>query len=147
MLVIIDSDQHPYFSWIARDPVRPEVPALRRIAQDCTVFAWQGQHGPASILCCRYTNSVPDSVAALFADPAEEDTAIFYSIWSIEPGSARSLIESARSWILDNRPGVVNFVTLSPPTEMARLFHLRNGAEVYRINTETVNYRYESRKT
>lgn len=147
MLEIIDSQSHPYFPWIAEDPVRPEVPPLRRIQPDCTVFALRGQQGPASILCCRYTNSVPDSVESLFSERDSEDTAVFYSIWSIEPGTARSLIESARSWILINRPSVVNFITLSPPTEMARQFHIRNGADIYRINSLTVNYRYESRKT
>lgn len=146
MLTVIDSITHPYYSWIASDPVRPEIPSGRHIAQDCSVFAWPGLRGPASILCCRYTSSVPDSVDSLFADQSVEDTAVFYSIWSIEPGSARSLIESARAWIIESRPNIVNFITLSPPTDQARLFHLRNGAEVYRINHETINYRYESRK-
>jgi hypothetical protein len=33
-------------------------------------------------------------------------------------------------------------VTLSPKTEMARKFHLKNGAEVFRENPDTVNYLY-----
>jgi hypothetical protein len=33
-------------------------------------------------------------------------------------------------------------VTLSPKTDMARRFHLKNGAAVYRENLETVNYLY-----
>jgi hypothetical protein len=34
-------------------------------------------------------------------------------------------------------------VTLSPKTEMARRFHLKNGAGVYRENSTTVNYIYK----
>jgi hypothetical protein len=34
-------------------------------------------------------------------------------------------------------------VTLSPKTEMARKFHLKNGAEVFRENPDTVNYLYK----
>jgi hypothetical protein len=33
-------------------------------------------------------------------------------------------------------------VTLSPKTEMARRFHLKNGAIIFRENIETINYEY-----
>ena len=33
-------------------------------------------------------------------------------------------------------------ITLSPLTEMARTFHLRNGAEEIRVNEETQNFEY-----
>lgn len=148
MLDIIDSESHPLFSLITTDPVRPEIPPLRRIAQDCSVFAWLDQDRLARcLLCCRYTNSVPSSVDELFAQVEPADTAVFYSIWSLRSGGARDLILAARAWILEHKPNIVNFITLSPPTDMARDFHLRNGAHVYRINQETINYQYESRNT
>jgi len=37
---------------------------------------------------------------------------------------------------------VKRFITLSPQTEMARRFHLRNGAVVLQVNTTSVNYEY-----
>jgi hypothetical protein len=37
---------------------------------------------------------------------------------------------------------IKRFVTLSPKTEMAKRFHLKNGAIVFRENEETVNYEY-----
>jgi hypothetical protein len=40
------------------------------------------------------------------------------------------------------RPEVTTYVTLSPKTEMARKFHLKNGAEVFQENETTVNYLY-----
>jgi hypothetical protein len=39
-------------------------------------------------------------------------------------------------------PEIKRFVTLSPKTEMARRFHIKNGAVVFRENTDTVNYEY-----
>jgi hypothetical protein len=68
--------------------------------------------------------------------------AVFYTIWSYTAGSGRRLIMSARSWIGMNRSNVQEYVTLSPPTDMARVFHIRNGAEVLRVNADTVNYLY-----
>jgi hypothetical protein len=38
-----------------------------------------------------------------------------------------------------------DIVTLSPQTEMARRFHTKNGAETYRQNETSVNYRYYSK--
>ena len=70
------------------------------------------------------------------------DVAVFYTIWSYKPGAGRKLISTARLWIGSNRANITKFVTLSPPTEMARVFHLKNGAEVFRINPDTVNYLY-----
>mgnify|MGYP003349730749 CR=1 FL=1 len=45
--------------------------------------------------------------------------------------------------IKEEFPGVQTYVTLSPKTEMARRFHLKNGAGVYRENSDTVNYIYK----
>jgi len=40
-------------------------------------------------------------------------------------------------------PSVQRFVTLSPKTEMAKRFHTKNGAGVFRENPNTVNYEYD----
>ena len=53
----------------------------------------------------------------------------------------RSLRETVVS-IKQHYPSIKNFVTLSPKTEMARRFHLKNGARVMRENADTVNYEY-----
>jgi hypothetical protein len=71
------------------------------------------------------------------------DTAVFYTIWSYVPGAGRKLIVQARNWLIANRTEIKTFVTLSPPTDMARVFHLRNGAGVLSVNEDTVNYIYQ----
>jgi len=70
------------------------------------------------------------------------NTAVFYTIWSYASGAGRRLIEEAQQQIRKEHPEVDTYVTLSPKTEMARKFHLKNGAEVFRENPDTVNYLY-----
>jgi hypothetical protein len=71
------------------------------------------------------------------------NTAVFYTIWSYASGAGRRLIEEAQAEIRRDNPEVMTYVTLSPKTEMARKFHLKNGAEVFRENSDTVNYLYK----
>jgi hypothetical protein len=70
-------------------------------------------------------------------------TAVFYTIWSYAAGAGRELIQEAQRSIEQEFPGIETYVTLSPKTEMARKFHLKNGAGVYRENSDTVNYIYK----
>ena len=71
------------------------------------------------------------------------DTVVFYTIWSYTRGSGRELIIQASKDILQQFPTIKNIVTLSPKTEMAEKFHLRNGAWKYRENPDTINYAYQ----
>ena len=75
-------------------------------------------------------------------DSTDANTAIFYTIWSYAPGAASELLFATVDEIRTQFPTVKRFVTLSPKTEMARKFHLRNGAQVLRENTDTINYEY-----
>jgi len=53
------------------------------------------------------------------------------------------LINEAADEIKWRRPEVKNVVTLSPKTEMAERFHIKNGALKYRENPDSINYVYE----
>ena len=70
------------------------------------------------------------------------DTAVFYTIWSYQSGSGISLLRSTVEKIKHDMPSIKRFITLSPKTEMARRFHLKNGAYILRENDHTVNYEY-----
>ncbi len=61
---------------------------------------------------------------------------------SYSPGAGQKLIMEGLQAIKQQLPSIRRFVTLSPMTEMARKFHIKNGAVVYRINPDTVNYEY-----
>ena len=143
-LHVIQSLTDPLCSLITDDPVRPEIPLEFRVSVSSEIFALLDElsQEPLAAVCCAYRDLIPENTHELIAQPLSASVAVFYTIWSYKPGAGRKLIIAAREWIQSNRPEIARFVTLSPPTDMARVFHLRNGAEVFRINTDTVNYLY-----
>ena len=144
LLHVIQSLTDPLCSLITDDPVRPEIPLEFRVSASSEIFVLLDELSlePLAAVCCAYRDSIPENTTDLVLQPLAASVAVFYTIWSYKPGAGRRLIITARRWIQDNRSDITKFVTLSPPTDMARVFHLRNGAEVFRVNTDTVNYLY-----
>jgi hypothetical protein len=132
----------PILRVIDDDPVRPEIPVDFRITENREVLILLKDEKPQAVVCVAYMDSIPTNCEELFFKPAEPDTVIFYTIWSYTPGAGRELIFKAREHITSTRPSIKRFVTLSPPTEMAKRFHLKNGATEFRKNLDTVNYEY-----
>jgi hypothetical protein len=91
----------------------------------------------------KFLTSIPAAVDDLVDSVESATTAVFYTIWSYVAGAGRELIVEAQQSIAAEMPNVQTFVTLSPKTEMARRFHLKNGAGVYRENSDTINYIYK----
>jgi hypothetical protein len=52
------------------------------------------------------------------------------------------MIQEAQKRLKHAYPHIQRAVTLSPPTAMARKFHLRNGAFELQVNSTTVNFEY-----
>jgi hypothetical protein len=143
MLHLIKSAADSFLEFIAQDPVRPHIPTSSRVGENRDIFVARKNDSTArAITCVSYQSIVPESESQLFTPSQEPIVVVFYTIWSYEAGAGRDLIFEARDWIQKNKPGIQRFVTLSPPTEMARRFHIKNGAKVYRTNTDTVNYEY-----
>lgn len=143
MLHVIKNKTDPLVSLIKDDPVRPEIPVEERIGINKEILVEMNDNGePAAVVCVSYQHFVPDRVDGLIAAAASPEIAVFYTIWSYKNGAGRRLIFSAREYIVENKKTVRRFVTLSPPTAMARKFHLQNGAIELRDNNETVNYEY-----
>lgn len=142
MLYQILNLQDPWIDLVKDDPVRPEIPTSARIHDFAGIFLWIEDDRPQAITCVKYTKEVPCSVQELDLNNCPE-VAVFYTIWSYRKGSGQKLIRAAQQWIHDNRPYIKRYVTLSPKTEMAKLFHHRNGAVTLRENPETVNYEYQ----
>ena len=132
----------PILRVIDDDPVRPEIPVDFRITENREVLILLKDEKPQAVVCVAYMDSIPTNCEELFFKSNEPDTVIFYTIWSYTPGAGRELIFKARDHILNTRPSIKRFVTLSPPTEMAKRFHLKNGATEFRKNLDTVNYEY-----
>ena len=142
MIHIIKSITDSFFSLLSEDPVRPEIPFVERIGDNKDVFVLRENDKTMAITCVSYQDFVPEAEQELFNTTNTPTVAVFYTIWSYAPGSGRQLIFDAVEHIKENRKEIGRFVTLSPKTETAKRFHLRNGAMIFRENEKTVNFEY-----
>ncbi len=144
MLHLIESLTDKFFELIYQDPVRPNVPHVDRIGANKDIFVFRDENDKVkAITCVSYQSSIPTKESELFETTDSPSIAVFYTIWSYVPGAGRALIFDAVRHIKESKPEITRFITLSPKTEMAKRFHTKNGAGVYRENDETVNYEYE----
>jgi hypothetical protein len=125
------------------DPVRPEIPVTDRINSNSRIYMLKDGDQTRAITCVKFLDTIPAAVDELVALVGSAKTAVFYTIWSYTAGAGRELIVKAQQSIREEFPGIDTYVTLSPKTEMAKKFHLKNGAGVYRENSDSVNYIYK----
>jgi len=144
MLHIITDLRDNLLDLIKDDPVRPELPAEFRVNNNSRIFVLRDDETqkPLAVTCVKFLSEIPQDVTDLADLAVNTNTAVFYTIWSYAAGAGRRLIEEAQREIQREQPEINTYVTLSPKTEMARRFHLKNGAEVFRENADTVNYLY-----
>ena len=74
---------------------------------------------------------------------ADPTLACPYSIWSYKKGAGRQLISSLIEFVTVSFPTVDSVVTMSPKSDSALKFHTNNGAEMFSVNEDTINYLYE----
>jgi len=143
MLHVIQDLQDNLLNLIKDDPVRPEIPAEQRVNANSKIFVLKDHNDqPIAVTCVKFLEMIPKTVDDLADTVVNTNTAVFYTIWSYAQGAGRRLIAEAQEKIRQEQPEVTTYVTLSPKTEMARRFHLKNGAEVFQENETTVNYLY-----
>ena len=138
---------HEYAHLLKDDTVRPELNYDFRFTNGRECFALTDGTDVDAIICVAYTHQVPKNVEELdeyafndFNDP--NSIAVFYTVWSYKNGSGRDIVFNIVGLIQHFKPWVKRFVTLSPKTEMARKFHLNNGASILSENKESDNYEY-----
>ena len=145
MLHLIKDLHDKFINFLTEDPVRPSIPHIDRIGENKDIFVLRDDYEKVrAITCVSYQSSIPIDESDLFTKCEQPDTAIFYTIWSYQPGAGRELILTAVSHIKNNNKSINRFVTLSPKTELARRFHIKNGAMVFRENLTSVNYEYQN---
>jgi len=141
------------------DPVRPHLNGKFRCTNGREVYAlYEDQfaeqapvlhEGPLAVICVAYTNEVPltEYELDLYSQQACQDgqqgtIAIFYTVWSYTKGSGRQIVLDVASHIKRNTD-VNRWITLSPLTEMAERFHIRNGATLLKRGSECQNFEYK----
>lgn len=140
-----------YLNFIKDDPVRPHLPTFWRVEPNREVYVLEDDetNEVCAIICVAFCDQVPTDEGELekFSTPAEGQAkgsiAVFYTVWSYRGGSGRDIVLGVADLIRNTMPEVNRFVTLSPMTEMARRFHLKNGAVVLQVNSTSVNYEYK----
>lgn len=143
MLHTITSITEDLETLIKDDPVRPEIPLTDRVNVNSRMYVLKDGDKTAAVTCVKFLNTIPEAVEDMAGIVESATTAVFYTIWSYAAGAGRTLIQEAQKSIEAEFPGIETYVTLSPKTEMARRFHLKNGAGVYRENSTTINYIYK----
>ena len=95
-------------------------------------------------MCYARTFLIPRSVEELDEFTTKDGNVIIpYTVWSKEKGAGRVIINEVLQMVSSADIGVDRIVTLSPQTRMARNFHTRNKATLFRMNDTTVNFEYE----
>ena len=136
------------------DPVRPELDNDFRTGYGRKIYGVKYKGEIHAVMCFAYTNKVPTSVDELeklstdaFLQSAMRDQnigqiAIAYTVWSTKKGGGKLIVKEVFKKI--KRSNHLNrLVTLSPLTEMATKFHLRNGAKLLQVNETTQNFEYK----
>ena len=128
---------------IKDDPVRPHIPAEWRNGSGSEVYGLWDEDCTriCAVVCVHYMDTVPTSELEML-HATGDSVAVFYTVWSYAKGSGREIIFSAADHIKQTYPTVKRYVTLSPLTEMAEKFHLRNGAELIAKHDSCQNFEY-----
>ena len=136
------------------DPVRPELSNEFRTSFGRKIYGVKYQGEIHAVMCFAFTNNIPKTVDELdllskdaFLQSAHRDQnvgkiAIAYTVWSKKKGGGKLIVKEVYKMIKKSNH-LNRLVTLSPLTEMARKFHLRNGAVELQVNEETQNFEYK----
>lgn len=128
------------------DPVRPHIPLEQRINEAAEILILKAGDEVLAATCMQWLKDIPEDEQDLQEMDHTKEVAVFYTIWSYAPGAGQQLIKAAAEWLKSEYKDIKNIVTLSPQTEMAKRFHLKNGASVRRQNETSVNYQYYSKE-
>ena len=136
------------------DPVRPELDVVFRRSYGRKIYGVKYKKEIYAIMCFGFTNEVPKTVKELdlmtrdaYLKSAQRDQkigkiAIAYTVWSKKRGGGKLIVKEVFKMI--KKSNYLNrLITLSPLTEMARNFHLNNGALELQVNEETQNFEYK----
>ena len=164
---ILKKEFKNFFEWIkgaqlvdlnecdtSEDPVRPELDNNFRTSFGRKIYGVKYKDQIHAVMCFAFTNKIPKSVKDLdqlsqdaFLQSALRDQkvgkiAVAYTVWSKKKGGGKLIVKEVFKMIKKSNH-LNRLVTLSPLTEMATKFHLRNGAKLLSVNENTQNFEYK----
>jgi hypothetical protein len=138
-----------------QDPVRPELDLEFRKTYGRKIYGLKDAEGDiAAVMCFAFTDRVPTSVDEMdrFSQDAHNQAihragqqgsiAIAYTVWSNKRGGGKEIVNEVYKMIRSSSH-LKRLVTLSPLTDMAKKFHLKNGAKELQVNETTQNFEYD----
>jgi len=162
----IKKNVHNFFGWIkgaelielkecdiSKDPIRPELDNDFRTSYGRKIYGVKYKDEIHAVMCFAFTNKIPKTVKELdllskdaFLQSAQRSQkigkiAIAYTVWSTKKGGGKLIVKEVFK-VIKKSNHLNRLVTLSPLTEMARNFHLRNGAVEVQVNETTQNFEY-----
>jgi len=119
------------------DPVRPHIDKLDKAGKQVYVL-----DDLSAVICTCLCNDVPTTEKQL--EDLRNDLGnilVAYTVWSNKKGAGRDIVNQ----LLDvaKEKNIKRLVTLSPLTEMAERFHVRNGAKLVSKSDTCQNFEYE----
>ena len=139
---------------IKEDPVRPELDVVFRRSYGRKIFGVVYKKEICAIMCFGFTNEIPTTVKELdlmtrdaYLKSAQRDQ----NIGQIDiekkkrkkkKGGGKLIVKEVFKMIKKSNH-LNRLITLSPLTDMARNFHLKNGAIELKVNEETQNFEYK----
>ena len=139
---------------VEEDPIRPELNNEFRTSYGRKIYGVKYKNEICAIMCFGFTNDIPKTVKELDLmtkdahlqsirrDQKVGKIAIAYTVWSKKKGGGKLIVKEVFKKIKKSNH-LNRLVTLSPLTDMARNFHLRNGAIELQVNKETQNFEYK----
>ena len=140
---------------ISEDPVRPELDNIFRTNYGRKIFGVKFKDEIHAVMCFAFTDEIPKTVEELdlfsqdaFLKNVQRDPnkvgriAIAYTVWSKKKGGGKLIVKEVYKMIKKSNH-LNRLITLSPLTDMARKFHLRNGAIELQVNKKTQNFEYK----
>ena len=163
----IDKKINNFFAWVKgaelvelkscnifEDPVRPELDVVFRRSYGRKIFGVEHNKKILAIMCFGFTDEIPKTVRELdlmtrdaYLKSAQRgqkigQIAVAYTIWSKKKGGGKLIVKEIFKMIKKSNH-LNRLITLSPLTDMARNFHLKNGAVELQVNEETQNFEYK----
>ena len=127
------------------DPVRPGLDLAFRIDHNRKIFGLRDEDGDiCAIMCFAFTNKVPTTVEEMdeLSKGSEGNIAIAYTVWAKKRGGGKHMVNEVYKMVKKSSR-LNRLVTLSPLTEMARRFHIKNGAKELQVNETSQNFEYD----
>ena len=140
---------------IKEDPIRPDLDIKFRTSYGRKIFGVKYKKEICAIMCFGFANHIPKTInefdlmtrdahmqSASWRSKNIGKIAIAYTVWSKKKGGGKLIVKEIFKKIKKSNH-LNRLVTLSPLTEMARNFHLRNGAKELQVNEESQNFEYK----